>query len=70
MELLLSNPRWAVIQRQVMSEGGPRPHWLIHDGLWSRRALLAVAVAIPLVGKLVGLPNNSPAAKYLFFSMW
>jgi hypothetical protein len=50
-----------------MREIGPRPRWLFQYGAWIRRVLLAVAIALPFVGKACGIPDNSSTAKYGFF---
>jgi hypothetical protein len=50
-----------------MSENGPRPRWLFQYGAWIRRVLLGVAIALPLIGKACGIPDNSPTARYGFF---
>jgi hypothetical protein len=51
----------------LMSGNEPKPGWLFRYGVWIRRVLLGVAIAILVVAKAFGIPNNSLTAKYCLF---
>jgi hypothetical protein len=51
----------------LLSRTELRPRWLSRYGVWVRRSLLAVAIAIPFVAKASGIPQNSQTAKAWFF---
>jgi hypothetical protein len=51
-----------------VSDTEPKPRWLFRYGIWVRRGLLGVAIAIPLVGKASGVPDNSTTAKHCFIA--
>ena len=51
-----------------MSRDGPRPRWLFEYGVWIRRSLLAISLAIPFMGKALGVAGNSRIARHGFFA--
>jgi len=50
-----------------MSVPRRRPGWLLRNGVWIRRSLIAIVLGMIIVGKAAGVPDHSPTARIGFF---